>query len=73
MSGPDPPSGPESGPGPTSGPESGPVSLSTQFGHDVLNRVVHGGEISEVFVVNAEADGTFAQFLFEGFDELDQS
>src|SRR5262249_51528147 len=40
--------------------------------HDVVDRVTDGVEIGEVFVVEGEADGAFADVFLERFHQLEE-
>src|SRR5262249_56885899 len=47
-------------------------SLLPERGHDVVHRVLHGVQVPEVFVVDAEPDRSLPELLFERLDELDE-
>ena len=48
-------------------------STGAQSVHDVVDRVAHGLQVAEVFVVDAEADGALAELLLERLDQLDRA
>src|ERR1700733_7108945 len=51
---------------------SAPGSTRLEFGVDVVNCVPDRAQVLEVLVIDAEAHRSFAQLLFQGFDQLNQ-
>jgi hypothetical protein len=46
--------------------------LASEPGEDVVDRVAHGLDVLEVFVLDPEADAALPELLFEGFGQLDE-
>src|ERR1700734_2419765 len=51
---------------------SAPASTRLELGVDVVNSVPDRAQVLEVLVVDAEPHRSFAQLLFQGFDQLNQ-